>query len=169
MSRWNKKTSQWEEKFVPTGRTIIPELNLAPAPRLIGGKLVDSKFDVDYSRSSKTTAYSTSKTSSGYSDKRTSSKYVVDSNNSSNYIDSGTNYIDDSRNYIDDSRNYIDDSRNYVDDSRNYIDDPLNYIADKAISSGKVPTETKPTRELNLGPRPRLVGGKLIKPKFIDY
>jgi len=162
MSRWNKKTSQWEEKFVPTGRTIIPELNLAPAPRLIGGKLVDSKFDVDYSRSSKTTAYSTSKTSSGYSDKRTSSKYVVDSNNSSNYIDSEPNYIDD-------SRNYIDDSRNYVDDSRNYIDDPLNYIADKAISSGKIPTETKPARELNLGPRPRLVGGKLIKPKFIDY
>ena len=79
-----------------------------------------------------------SRTSSGYSDKRTSSKYVVDSNNSSNYIDSGANYIDDSRNYIDDSRNYIDDSRNYiddsrnyVDDSRNYIDDPLNYIADK--------------------------------------
>ena len=65
-----------------------------------------------------------SRTSSGYSDKRTSSKYVVDSNNSSNYIDSGTNYIDD-------SRNYIDDSRNYIDDSRNYIDDPLNYIADK--------------------------------------
>jgi len=162
MSRWNKKTSQWEEKFVPTGRTIIPELNLAPAPRLIGGKLVDSKFDVDYSRSSKTTAYSTSKTSSGYSDKRTSSKYVVDSNNSSNYIDSEPNYIDD-------SRNYIDDSRNYVDDSRNYIDDPLNYIADKAISSGKIPTETKPARELNLGPRPRLVGGKLIKPKLIDY
>jgi len=162
MSRWNKKTSQWEEKFVPTGKTIIPELNLAPAPRLIGGKLVDSKFDVDYSRSSKTTAYSSSKTSSGYSDKRTSSKYVVDSNNSSNYIDSGTNYIDD-------SRNYIDDSRNYIDDSRNYIDDPLNYIADKAISSGKIPTETKPARELNLGPRPRLVGGKLIKPKFIDY
>merc|ERR1719362_2688692 len=126
----------------------MPELNLAPAPRLVGGKLVDSKFDVDYSRSSKTTAYSTSKTSSGYSDKRTSSKYVVDSNNSSNYIDSGTNYIDD---------------------SRNYIDDPLNYIADKAISSGKIPTETKPARELNLGPRPRLVGGKLIKPKFIDY
>ena len=57
------------------------------------------------------------RTSSGYSDKRTSSKYVVDSNNSSNYIDSGTNYIDD--------------SRNYIDDSRNYIDDPLNYIADK--------------------------------------
>ena len=103
-----------------------------------------------------------SRTSSGYSDKRTSSKYVVDSNNSSNYIDSGTNYIDD-------SRNYIDDSRNYIDDSRNYIDDPLNYIADKAIASGKIPTETKPTRELNLGPRPRLVGGKLIKPKFIDY
>jgi len=169
MSRWNKKTSQWEEKFVPTGRTIIPELNLAPAPRLIGGKLVDSKFDVDYSRSSKTTAYSTSKTSSGYSDKRTSSKYVVDSNNSSNYIDSGTNYIDDSRNYIDNSRNYIDDSRNYIDDSRNYRDDPLNYIADKAIASGNIPAETKPTRELNLGPRPRLVGGKLIKPKFIDY
>ena len=46
---------------LPTGRTIIPELNLAPAPRLVGGKLVDSKFDVDYSRSSKTTAYSTSK------------------------------------------------------------------------------------------------------------
>ena len=103
-----------------------------------------------------------SRTSSGYSDKRTSSKYVVDSNNSSNYIDSGANYIDD-------SRNYIDDSRNYIDDSRNYIDDPLNYIADSAISSGKIPAETKPTRELNLGPRPRLVGGKLIKPKFIDY
>ena len=65
-----------------------------------------------------------SRTSSGYSDKRTSSKYVVDSNNSSNYIDSGTNYIDD-------SRNYIEDSRDYIDDSRNYIDDPLNYIADK--------------------------------------
>ena len=97
-----------------------------------------------------------SRTSSGYSDKRTSSKYVVDSNNSSNYIDSGANYIDD--------------SRNYIDDSRNYIDDPLNYIADSAISSGKIPTEiAKPTRELNLGPRPRLVGGKLIKPKFIDY
>ena len=111
-----------------------------------------------------------SRTSSGYSDKRTSSKYVVDSNNSSNYIDSGTNYIDSGANYIDDSRNYIDDSRNYVDDSRNYIDDPLNYIADQAISSGKIPTEiAKPARELNLGPRPRLVGGKLIKPKFIDY
>ena len=99
-----------------------------------------------------------SRTSSGYSDKRTSSKYVVDSNNSSNYIDSGTNYIDS-------GANYIDDSRNYIDDSRNYIDDPLNYIADKAISS----EIAKPTRELNLGPRPRLVGGKLIKPKFIDY
>ena len=87
----------------------------------------------------------------------------MDSNNSSNYIDSGANYIDD-------SRNYIDDSRNYIDDSRNYIDDPLNYIADQAISSGKIPTEiAKPARELNLGPRPRLVGGKLIKPKFIDY
>ena len=92
-----------------------------------------------------------SRTSSGYSDKRTSSKYVVDSNNSSNYIDSGTNYIDS--------------GANYIDDSRNYIDDPLNYIADKAISS----EIAKPTRELNLGPRPRLVGGKLIKPKFIDY
>jgi hypothetical protein len=96
-----------------------------------------------------------SRTSSGYSDKRTSSNYVIDSKNSSNYIDPGANYIDD--------------SRNYIDDSRNYIDDPLNYIADKAISSEKIPTETKPTRELNLGPRPRLVGGKLIKPKFMDY
>merc|ERR1712062_276438 len=28
---------------------------------------------------------------------------------------------------------------------------------------------TKTIPELNLGPRPRLVGSKLIKPKFIDY
>lgn len=42
--------------------------------------------------------------------------------------------------------------------------------------SRKIPIETeklggtkKTIPELNLGPRPRLVGSKLIKPKFIDY
>ena len=43
--------------------------------------------------------------------------------------------------------------------------------------SRKIPIETeklggttkKTFPELNLGPRPRLVGSKLIKPKFIDY
>lgn len=47
----------------------------------------------------------------------------------------------------------------------------------QGTSSRKIPIETeklggttkKTFPELNLGPRPRLVGSKLIKPKFIDY